>query len=68
MAYKNIPVDDETYERIQALCAVYEMGKRAQGALVKKLVNKDYAALAAVNLLPVPVKEVADGALKPIVE
>lgn len=51
MKYKTIPVDSETYEKIKALCAAYEMGKRGHGALVKKLVNKDYVTLAAVKLV-----------------
>lgn len=52
MAYKTIPVDEETYEMVQKLCAAYEMNKRAQGALVKKLVKADYNKLAAAKLIP----------------
>lgn len=52
MPYKNIPVDPETARRVEALCLAYEMGKRGQGALVRKLVNAEYERLASVKLLP----------------
>ena len=50
--YINIPVDPETKRKLEALCAAYEMGKRGQGAMVRKLVNREYAALESVKLLP----------------
>lgn len=56
MTYKNIPVDPETAKRIEALCAAYEMGRRGQGALVRKLVKAEYEKLAAVKLIA-PVDE-----------
>jgi len=49
--YKNIPVDEETYNRILELCDAYDLGKRAQGTLVRKLVKADYEKLAAVKLV-----------------
>lgn len=49
--YKMIPVDEETYNRIVELCDAYEMGKRAQGSLVRKLVKADYEKLAAFKLV-----------------
>jgi hypothetical protein len=51
--YKNIPVDDETYEWVQELCEAYEMGKRSQGAMVRKLAKAEREKLMAVKLLPV---------------
>lgn len=52
MTYKNIPVDPETAKKIEALCVAYEMGRRGQGALVRKLVKAEYEKLAAVRMLP----------------
>jgi hypothetical protein len=51
MAYKTIPVDEETYDMVQQLCEAYEMGKRSQGAIVKKLVKADYQKLKSVKLI-----------------
>lgn len=51
--YKTIPVDGETARKLLQLCEAYEMGKRAQGAMVRKLVNAEWEKLAAVKLLPV---------------
>ncbi len=48
--YKMIPVDTQTYNRILELCDAYDMGKRAQGTLVRKLVKADYEKWAAVKL------------------
>lgn len=50
--YETIPVEKETKKKIIILCEAYEMGKRAQGALVSKLVNADYARMKALDLLP----------------
>ena len=52
MAYKTLPVDEETYQKVQLLCTAYDMGRRGQGALVRKLVNAECEKLAAVKLLP----------------
>lgn len=56
--YKNIPVDDETYEWVLELCEAYEMGKRSQGAMVRKLAKAEHEKLAAVKLLPKAAKKV----------
>lgn len=52
MTYKNIPVDEETYTKLIALCEAYEMPKRSQGAMVSKLVKAEHEKLAQVKLLP----------------
>jgi hypothetical protein len=52
MTYKMIPVDEETAEWILELCEAYEMGKRSQGALVRKLVKERREQLAETKLLP----------------
>lgn len=49
--YKTIPVDGETARKIAQLCEAYEMGKRAQGAMVRKLINAEWEKLAAVKLI-----------------
>jgi len=49
--YKNIPVDEETYNRLKELCQAYELGERAQGAMVRKLVKAEHEKLAAVKLV-----------------
>ena len=51
-AYKMIPVDEDTYNKLLDLCQAYEMPKRSQGAMVSKLVNAETEKLAAVKLLP----------------
>ncbi len=51
MSYKTIPVDEETYEMVQKLCVAYEMGKRGQGAMVKKVVKAEYQKLAQVKFV-----------------
>jgi hypothetical protein len=51
MGYKTIPVDEETYEMVKELCVAYEMGKRAHGAMVKKVVRAEYQKLAQVKLI-----------------
>lgn len=50
MAYKTLPVDEETYKKVRILCRAYEMGERGQGALVRKLVNTEYEKLVALKL------------------
>ncbi len=46
--YKNIPVDEETYQMLLALC---EANDRKQGAQVKALVKTEYEKLEAINVL-----------------
>lgn len=46
--YKNIPVDQETYDMLVELCETYQ---RKQGAHVKLLVKADYEALEKVKLV-----------------
>ena len=50
--YKNIPVDEETDEKVAVLCEAYEFPKRSKGALIRKLVNAEYEKLKALKLLP----------------
>lgn len=60
--YKNIPVDEETYQMLIALCEAYE---RKQGAQVKALVKVEYEKLDKVKLLPKSkkaVRELPEGA------
>ena len=57
MAYKTLPVDEETYQKVQILCTTYDMGKRSQGALIRKLVNAEYEKLATAKLLSLPAIE-----------
>lgn len=49
--YRNIPVDDETYEMVEALCEAYEMGKRSKGAMIKKLAKAETEKLQNAKLL-----------------
>lgn len=49
--YKMIPVDEETYTWVQELCQAYEMGKRAQGAMVRKLAKAEREKLLEVKLV-----------------
>lgn len=51
--YRMIPVDEDTDQMIVALCEAYEFGKRAKGAMVRKLVRAEYEKLAVVKLVPV---------------
>ncbi len=46
--YKNIPVDEETYQMLLALC---EENDRKQGAQVKALVKAEYEKLEAIKIL-----------------
>lgn len=50
--YKMIPVDEDTYNMVVALCEAYEMPKKSQGAMVRKLAKAETEKLAAVKLLP----------------
>lgn len=47
--YKNIPVDEETYDMLIKLCDAYE---RKQGAQVKAMVKVEYEKLDKAKLLP----------------
>ena len=49
--YKMIPVDLETYNRLKELCRAYEMGERAQGTMVRKLVKAEHEKLAVAKLM-----------------
>lgn len=49
--YKMVPVDLETHEMLMALCDAYELGKRGQGAMIRKLVKPAYQQLADVKLI-----------------
>ncbi len=55
--YKNIPVDPETYEKVQALAEAYE---RKLGAQVRVMVNAEYEKLEAVKLIR-PVTKADEG-------
>ena len=64
--YVSVPLDVETHRKVIALCEAYDMGLRAQGALVRKLVNAEYDKLAAVKLIrpvAVEVQKSAEGGL-----
>jgi hypothetical protein len=52
--YRTVPVDFETHRMILALCDAYEMGRRAQGALVRKLVKTEYHRLVEQQDCPNP--------------
>jgi len=39
--YKTIPVDNETYHKLLWLCNKYDLGQRAQGAMVRRLINAE---------------------------
>ncbi len=47
--YKNIPVDEETYQMLLVLC---EVNDRKQGAQVKALVKVEYERLEKADWLP----------------
>jgi len=47
--YKNVPVDEETYERLQVLC---ERNQRKQGAQVKFWVDTELGRLELLPVLP----------------
>lgn len=48
--YRTVPVDFETHEKILALCEAYDMGRRAQGALIRRLVKAECRRLDADQL------------------
>lgn len=43
--YKNIPVDMQTYKDLLRLCEARGFGKRAQGTMVRLLINKELKKL-----------------------
>ena len=49
--YINVPLDPETHQKLMALCVTYELGARAQGVMVRKLVNAEYQKLSSVKLV-----------------
>lgn len=49
--YRTVPVDFETHAMILAICDAYEMGKRAQGALLRRLVKAEYRKMTKYRLL-----------------
>jgi hypothetical protein len=48
--YKTVPLDEETHQRLLALCNAYGMGRRSQGALMTRLINQEYRKLTDVKL------------------
>jgi len=44
--YRTIPVDPETYEKVQLICKMYQ----TQGALMRKLVNAEFEKWNSVKL------------------
>lgn len=56
--YRMVPLDPETHGMLMELCQAYEMGKRGQGAMVKKLVKAEHGKLKAFKLVK-PVVEAA---------
>lgn len=48
--YKMIPVDQETYQRLKAIC---EANGRKQGAQVSLLVNVEWEKLGLMKFVPV---------------
>ncbi len=49
--YQTIPVDPETKRKLEAICQAHDMGRRSQGAMVRKLVNAEYGRLEASRLI-----------------
>ena len=54
--YKNVPVDVETYERLQVLC---ERNQRKQGAQVKFWVDTEWGRLELMPVSPVVTEDVS---------
>gem|GEM_PF-6532371 len=50
--YKTIPVDIQTHERLGKVAKALGFGERGLGAVVRRLVNEEYAKLLAGKLLP----------------
>lgn len=47
--YKTIPVDYDTYHKLLWLCDTYDLGHRAQGAIVRRLVNAEIKRVSKNN-------------------
>lgn len=58
--YRTVPLDPEAHGMLMELCQAYEMGQRAQGAMVKKLVKAEHSKLKALNLDKPAVKEAGE--------
>lgn len=43
--YRMVPVDQVTHKRLMQICEARGMGGRAQGAMVRILINKEFEAL-----------------------
>lgn len=50
--YHTIPVDSETYRKIREICQVREMGRRAQGALIRQLIKCEYQKIKTDKEIP----------------
>lgn len=50
--YKMIPVDQQTYLRLLALCEAHGFGQRGQGAMVRKLVNLEFEKIPSAPRSP----------------
>lgn len=49
--YKTIPVDTQTHERLRKIAKSLGFGQRGLGAIVRRLVNQEYAKMLAGKLL-----------------
>ncbi len=56
--YKTIPVDEETYSLLLALCQAYQ---RKQGAQVKALVKAEYEKLQQALFVPAKIENAKPG-------
>lgn len=50
--YKMIPVDQQTYLRLLALCEAHGFGQRGQGAMVRRLVNLEFEKIPSAHIVP----------------
>ncbi|PKN91075.1 MAG: hypothetical protein CVU44_20890 [Chloroflexi bacterium HGW-Chloroflexi-6] len=58
--YQTVPVDLETHAMIMAMCEHYVMGKRAQGALVKRVIKPEFEKLLEAGLVQSVTPEVKE--------
>jgi hypothetical protein len=59
--YKMVPIDPGTHEKLLALCDAFRLGRRGQGAMVRRLIEKEYEKWAQVKLVaPVVVSAATD--------
>lgn len=49
--YKTVPLDEQTHERLMTLCDAYGLGRRSQGAFVRRLIDEEWRKLEKVKLL-----------------